>query len=176
MNQIAERSGVGVGVGIDASRRRSSGRGRSRLCWALALILMVGCASPRFDGLRGARLYASGSRALEMGEARRAVDELETAARLIPHASEIQNHLGLAYWAEGDVDRARTAFDRALELDCDNEAARRNQNRLAALTQPGEGAVDSRLTAAPPPVPIGQAGSAERDEAAPAEREEKGFE
>ena len=88
------------------------------------------CQSPALDGLRGARLYASGSEALEAGDAERAIDALEAAARLVPHASEIQNHLGLAYWQNEEFDRAAAAFDRAIELDCDNDAARVNRAQL----------------------------------------------
>lgn len=141
-------------------RSRNSGRMRDsvpvrpggvRTALALVGLCLFGCASPTFDGLRAARLYASGSDALENGEPVRAVTDLEEAARLVPHASEIQNHLGLAYWANGDLDRARSAFDRALELDCDNAAAQGNRLRIATLTQAAEGAVDSLEYAPPPP-------------------------
>lgn len=117
--------------------------GRHTLLLAAFCLLVCACASPDFfdrhDGLRGARLYASGSDALEKGETARAVSDLEEAARLVPHASEIQNHLGLAYWAGGDLDRARSAFDRALELDCDNAAAQGNRLRIETLTQESAG-------------------------------------
>jgi Flp pilus assembly protein TadD len=55
---------------------------------------------------------------------------LSRAAELVPQASEIQNHLGLAYWAEGQPEEARLAFDRAIALDCDNIAARQNRKAL----------------------------------------------
>jgi Flp pilus assembly protein TadD len=48
----------------------------------------------------------------------------------MPTASEIQNHLGLAYWSDGREAAALRALERAVELDCDNEAARAN---LASL-------------------------------------------
>ena len=66
------------------------------------------------------------SLALDQGEPQRAISELEGAARLVPHASEIHNHLGLAYAEAGRVEEARRAFQRALVLDCDNRAARAN--------------------------------------------------
>lgn len=87
----------------------------------LALLLPAGCAS-----LRGGRLYVSGSEALERGETARAIAELEEAAALVPHASEIQNHLGLAYAAAGRDADALRAFRRAVALDCDNHAAQAN--------------------------------------------------
>ena len=82
---------------------------------------LAGCAS-----YQGARLYQSGTAALERGESARAVAALERAAELVPHASEVQNHLGLAYALAGRHEEARSAFRRALELDCDNRAAREN--------------------------------------------------
>ena len=93
-----------------------------RLPVVLALALaLVGCAS-----FQASRLYGSGSEALERGETARAIADLERAAELLPHASEVQNHLGLAYDAAGRPEEAQRAFERAVELDCDNEAARHN--------------------------------------------------
>lgn len=88
-----------------------------------------GWRSP-FQTLRGGRLYTAGTRALEAGETEAAIEALEEAARLTPQVSAIQNHLGLAYWAAGQPDRAGLAFDRALDLDCENEAAQRNREKL----------------------------------------------
>jgi tetratricopeptide (TPR) repeat protein len=120
--------------------RENRSRGRTRrlrvavatalaACWALGL----GCESSPLQAIRGARLYASGNAALERGDAGRAVMDLERAAELVPNASEVQNHLGLAYWAEGRTEFAYSAFERALELDCDNAPARQNLDRLGAM-------------------------------------------
>jgi len=87
-----------------------------------ALLAIGGCAS-----LEGARLYRSGTAALDAGEPERAVRELERAARLVPRASEIQNHLGLAYAELGRSEEASLAFERAVALDCENGAAQRNR-------------------------------------------------
>lgn len=91
----------------------------------MALLLLalasVGCAT-----YQGARLYTSGTEALDRGDTTRAIADLERAAELVPHASEIQNHLGLAYAAEGRDREALRAFRRAVALDCNNQAARRN--------------------------------------------------
>ena len=78
------------------------------------------------SALEGARLYREGTRALERGETATAVRALEGAAERAPKASEVQNHLGLAYLASGRRDDAVRAFERALALDCDNTAARHN--------------------------------------------------
>jgi Flp pilus assembly protein TadD len=87
----------------------------------VAVVLLGGCAA-----FQAARLYNSGSDALERGDVERAVAELERAATLAPHASEIQNHLGLAYAASGREEDALRAFQRAVELDCDNRQALHN--------------------------------------------------
>lgn len=87
---------------------------------ALALTL-GGCAT-----WEGARLYRSGTDALDRGDAEVAIADLEQAAELVPQASEVQNHLGLAYTAAGRHEDALLAFERAVALDCDNQAAQEN--------------------------------------------------
>lgn len=92
---------------------------------------LAGCAT-----FQAGRLYTRGSDALARGENERAITDLERAAALAPHASEIQNHLGLAYQAAGRHEEARTAFERAVDLDCNNHAASSN---LAASRRMQEG-------------------------------------
>lgn len=82
---------------------------------------LAGCTS-----FEAARLYRSGTAALDAGEPIRAVADLERAGTLAPEASEVQNHLGLAYAAAGRPGDAEQAFRRAVELDCENAAAREN--------------------------------------------------
>lgn len=108
---------------------------------ALVAVTSLACASaPPVRAIRAARYYAAGTEALERGESRQAIEALEQAARLMPNASEIQNHLGLAYWADARPDDAQRALARAVELDCDNEAARINLERLqAARSEPHGG-------------------------------------
>jgi len=84
-------------------------------------LLLAGCAS-----LEGAKLYARGTDALERGELPAAIADLERAAALVPEASEVHNHLGLAYARAGREGEALREFERAVEIDCDNEAARHN--------------------------------------------------
>jgi Flp pilus assembly protein TadD len=96
----------------------------ARLAAALgvaAVGLLLAC-----NTFQGARLYRDGTRALDRGDAPAAIAALERAAELGPEASEIQNHLGLAYQAAGRDDDALRAFQRAVELDCDNAAAAHN--------------------------------------------------
>jgi Flp pilus assembly protein TadD len=100
-----------------------------RVLLAAAFLAASGCAT-----YEGARLYDRGSAALERGDAAAAVADLERAAALVPHASEVQNHLGLAYDAQGRPGDALTAFQRAVALDCDNAAAQRNLRAAEART------------------------------------------
>jgi Flp pilus assembly protein TadD len=102
----------------------SFGSGQSWLriaCALVAVVVAMGCSS-----FRGARLYQSGTSALDRGESTEAIVELERAAELLPEASEVQNHLGLAYQAAGRERDAEFAFRRAVALDCDNAAAVEN--------------------------------------------------
>ena len=89
--------------------------------------LHVGCSN-----WRASQLYQSGSHALDEGDSTRAVSDLVQAAALKPESSEIQNHLGIAYERAGELASALAAFERAVELDCDNAAASAN---LASLLQ-----------------------------------------
>jgi Flp pilus assembly protein TadD len=110
------------------TRLRVSGVLRRAVVVVVALLASGapgGCA--KFEA---ARLYDSGTAAIESGDSARAIADLERAATLAPDASEIQNHLGIAYQAAGRDSQAADAFERALELDCDNTAARTNLDRL----------------------------------------------
>lgn len=90
------------------------------------------CQTPPARAWQAGRLYTSGTEALDRGDHATAIVRLEEAAVLVPGASEIRNHLGLAYWSAGDPVRARAAFEAAIDLDCDNAAARANLASLDA--------------------------------------------
>ena len=101
------------------------------LAGALAFgVVGVGCESTPMRSIRGARHYAAGTQALTRSDGVLAISELERAADLVPHASEIQNHLGLAYWSDGRMQAAKSAFEKAIELDCENVVALANFERL----------------------------------------------
>lgn len=113
----------------------------------LALLAAVpGCAS-----LEASRLYASGTEALDRGDTARAVADLERAADLWPEASEVHNHLGLAYARAGRDADALAAFEHAVALDCDNEAARYNLHaaRAGRLRPPAEGGASAEISRVP---------------------------
>lgn len=99
-----------------------------RVLWiVLALPLLGGCTS-----WRAAQLYQSGTAELERGEYELAISDLERASELAPQASQVQNHLGLALAATGREDEARAALERAVALDCTNDAAAHNLALLEA--------------------------------------------
>ena len=104
------------------------------VCATLAALALLssGCESGPVRAFEGARAYADGTAALDSGDYGLAISRLEVAAERVPHGSEIWNHLGLAYWSAGRPEAAREAFERAIELDCDNAAARVNLARFDA--------------------------------------------
>ena len=104
-----------------------------------AIVLTLPFALAACASWEGARLYQSGTAALDRGDSERAIADLERAAELVPTASEVQNHLGLAYAAAGRDEDARSAFRRAVDLDCGNRAALQNlrvAERRAGEVQP----------------------------------------
>ena len=107
----------------------------SGLLLASLLLAPLGCLT-----WRSARLYESGTAALDRGELGVAIDDLEEAARLRPDRTEIQNHLGLAYVEAHRWSDAETAFERAVALDCENDAAQENLAALRHALAASEGA------------------------------------
>jgi len=126
----------------------------SGLALALALVTTA-CQTAPVRVWRGAGHFSAGTDALVAGQGERAVAELEQAAELVPGASEIRNHLGLAYLAEGRERDARAAFTSAIELDCGNRAARQNLEALSPVSPTGA-SLTTRSPASPtesPPSP-----------------------
>ena len=119
------------------TRRTGAGPGGLGLIRQGQLVgaLVAGFAALGCSSFRAAELYQSGSAALDAGEPRRAIAQLRAAEALAPEASEIQNHLGLAYREADQPLAARAAFERALELDCENRAARNNLRALDRLEE-----------------------------------------
>ena len=109
-----------------------------RIQVAIAILLvggfLGGCQSAPMRAWQGAQHFSAGDAALEREDPQEAIRELTLAATLVPHATEIQNHLGLAYWKAGDELAAVRAFEAALEIDCDNQPARVNLDRLLEVS------------------------------------------
>ena len=99
-----------------------------RLFLAVAIAsLLAACAT-----VDATRLFRAGTAALDRVDAASALRDLEEAARLLPESSAVHNHLGLAYAASQRDADALAAFERAVALDCDNQAAQENLSRARA--------------------------------------------
>lgn len=92
--------------------------------------LLLAAALTSCAAVEAVRLERSGLAALDRGDAARAVADLERAATLAPGTSAIQNHLGIAYEQAGRRDDALRAYEHAVALDCENEAAQVNLEAL----------------------------------------------
>jgi tetratricopeptide (TPR) repeat protein len=103
-----------------------------RVAAPLLAALLVACAT-----VDATRLFRSGTAALDRGEASAAVRDLEAAARLLPASSAVHNHLGLAYAADERPGDALREFERAVAIDCDNQAAQVNLARARARLRAG---------------------------------------
>ena len=123
---LRSEQGMGVSVAYWTDERKlmlSRLQITELLRWAVIGVVFVGLGC---STLEAARLYQTGTLALDQGDADRAVADLEKAAQLLPEASEVQNHLGLAYQDVGRLGEAELAFRRAVALDCKNAAAAEN--------------------------------------------------
>jgi len=101
---------------------------------AIALLL----SAPGCTTWRAARLYHTGTVALEQGDLPRALADLEAAVALVPDASYAHNNLGLAQLSAGRDDLALQSFERATALDCTNTEASENLRQLEARVQRGD--------------------------------------
>jgi Flp pilus assembly protein TadD len=98
-----------------------------RIAAVLLAMATLACAH-----VESSRLFDRGTAALDRGDAAAAVGDLERAAALTPDVSAIQNHLGIAYEQSGRDGEALRAYEKAVDLDCDNTAARENLDALRA--------------------------------------------
>ena len=85
-----------------------------------AAIFIAGCAPP------GPRALLNGKKLLERGDYAGAVEELKTAASLLPANAQAWNYLGVAEQRAGQPDDAAAAYARALTLDRDLTEAHYN--------------------------------------------------
>jgi len=84
------------------------------------------------DATAGARRKIAYARVLlEKGKADRAVEQARAAVEQAPELADAHAVLGDALAASGDCPAARSAYDRALELDPAHEAARTGRQRCA---------------------------------------------
>ena len=114
------------GLGMSRTKRlKRLKRASEAVILVLLAVGLAGCAS-----FRAARLYQQGTAALNAGHPEIALELLERAGRLEPGQTQIQNHIGLVFALTGQHEKALSAFQRAVDLDCSNSAA--VQNLVAA--------------------------------------------
>lgn len=94
----------------------------------LALGVAVGTPVAVWADIRGdARSHLDfGNRVAIQGLWREAIFRWERAAEIDPTYAEAYNNLGVGYEHEGQMDKARKAYEKALELDPNNTRIQQN--------------------------------------------------
>ena len=125
---------LGLSSGIWLARRPQGVRYSDRYpAMTLRLALLIACAatvsaSPAFaDARSDAKAQVEfGINVAQRGLWREAIYRWEKAAELDPTYAAAFNDLAIAYEHEGQLDKARKAYERALELDPNNAQVRQN--------------------------------------------------
>ncbi len=100
-----------------------------RTCAALAAFtLMLAAAAPlQADARSDAKKQVEfGISVAQRGLWREAIYRWERAAQMDPTYAAAYNNLAVAYEHEGDLDKARTAYEKAIELEPDNALIKQN--------------------------------------------------
>ncbi|HEY7292887.1 MAG TPA: tetratricopeptide repeat protein [Vicinamibacterales bacterium] len=94
----------------------------------LAVLIAVGVASPSFaDAKSDARSQVEfGINVAQRGLWREAIYRWEKAVELDPTYAAAYNDLAIAYEHEGQLAKARKAYEKALEIDPNNSQIRQN--------------------------------------------------
>jgi Tfp pilus assembly protein PilF len=95
---------------------------------AIAVFLGALCASPAWADARGdaKEQVEFGIQVAQRGLWREAIYRWERAAQLDPSYAAAFNNLAVAYEHEGQLDKARAAYEKALALEPDNALIRQN--------------------------------------------------
>jgi Tfp pilus assembly protein PilF len=95
---------------------------------AAALVCVIASAAPALANQRGdaKEQVEFGIRVAQRGLWREAIYRWERAAQIDPTYAAAFNNLAIAYEHEGQLDKARKAYEKALELDPDNAMIRQN--------------------------------------------------
>jgi Tfp pilus assembly protein PilF len=91
-------------------------------------LLILAAASPAFaDARRDARAQVDfGVNVAQRGLWREAIYRWEKATQIDPNYAAAFNDLAIAYEHEGQLDKARKAYERALEIEPNNAQIRQN--------------------------------------------------
>jgi Tfp pilus assembly protein PilF len=105
--------------------------GFSTMQWFLTVSLacgMLAAAAPSFaDARNDARKQVDfGINVAQRGLWREAIYRWEKAVEIDPRYAAAYNDLAIAYEHEGQLDKARKAYEKALELDPNNQQVRQN--------------------------------------------------
>src|SRR5215470_5948465 len=95
-----------------------------RLLFVLTLILGVLAGCSRDPNVRKQKYYESGQRYFEKGKFREAAIQYSNAIQVDPRYSDAHYRLGLTYLRLSEPNRAFQEFQRTIELDPANYAAR----------------------------------------------------
>jgi Tfp pilus assembly protein PilF len=93
-----------------------------------ALILSVAIAAPlAADARDDAKAQVQfGIKAAQLGLWREALARWERAVKIDPAYASAYNNLAIGYEQQGELDKARSAYEKALEIDPDNSLIKQN--------------------------------------------------
>ena len=93
----------------------------------LLFLLVLGAAPAAADARSDAKKQVEfGIAVAQRGLWREAIYRWERATQIDPLYAAAHNNLGIAYEHEGDLDKARAAYEKAIELEPDNTFIKQN--------------------------------------------------
>jgi Flp pilus assembly protein TadD len=94
----------------------------------VALVLTLGAAAPASADVRddAKKQVEFGISVAQRGLWREAIYRWERATKIDPTYAAAYNNLAVAYEHEGEFDKARTAYEKAIELDPENALVKQN--------------------------------------------------
>jgi Tfp pilus assembly protein PilF len=100
---------------------------RARLLLFASFVLAVGAVTLAADARTDAKKQVEfGIAVAQRGLWREAIYRWERAAQIDPTYAAAHNNLAVAYEHEGDLDKARAAYEKAIELEPDNGLIKQN--------------------------------------------------
>jgi tetratricopeptide (TPR) repeat protein len=100
---------------------------RIRLLLVASFLLAVGVATATADSRTDAKRQVEfGIAVAQRGLWREAIYRWERATQIDPTYAAAHNNLAVAYEHEGDLDKARAAYEKAIELEPDNGLIKQN--------------------------------------------------
>jgi Flp pilus assembly protein TadD len=103
---------------------------------ALSLAILVLAAPARADARKDAREQVSfGINVAQKGLWREAIYRWERAVELDPTYAEAYNDLAVGYEHEGELEQAQKAYEKALELEPNNEQIQQNYDLFKEINE-----------------------------------------